>query len=50
MAPVVDALFPHNFMLAFGIMGLLSCAGGFFLKETKGKPLKDVFEDRPLKH
>ena len=40
---MVDALMPQYFMLAFGVMGILSCIGGFMLRETKGKPLKDVF-------
>lgn len=45
VAPMVDALMPNYFMLAFGVMGVLSCIGAFMLRETKGKPLKDLFED-----
>ncbi len=45
VAPMVDALIPNYFMVAFGVMGLLSGAGAFLLNETRGKPLKDVFEE-----
>ncbi len=36
---------PGYFMVIFGVMGVLSAGGGLLLRETRGKPLKDVFED-----